>query len=1276
METNGFKSIQFNEDGEELLYSDIYNKAQEEAERAHINPSYADEIDWSMIGRTFTPEQAAVNAANPDWSQTGSMNEAAKMRVREGQIEQNGMGYIEALGITSNTFGMDLFHGDLTDSNPPLKGYELTIPDAIQDYQDSGLAVEIGALQKAITDGDIRSPEDWEDWKERHALYKDAMDTLSLHNGFTNFFAAIPFAVLDPVNIPEGIVMALTGGASLTTRLGIGAVTGAATGYASEKLIQQKAAQYDTDAVMFSTSIGFAFGSALNGAFGKRTDVIDPDAPNAPPTSSHPEGASYTVTDGTVYTPDAAPYVPLTEREVAEVSELAKLKRSTKEVKELKGIKKGKEYDLKVAKEKLAGLDKALEEVDVPPVPKAPVGKRTAQKKAQKASKEQEGVARAKSVAARQEAVDSIDLIEAELAGIEKVTIENNRARAAEASLSRDATERDKRYAATKEQGKGSTKTVGGILDAALEKAGKLSDEELGVASPDGTSTTKRWVNGERVDVVTSANVIRDETDHIDMTPEDRAALAEDIGLGTHSDRQAEEVFVDELNEAGVTDPFTADTDLDDIPTSNRYSITLLTNLTKSSLNAVRWVGHSVDTLVSSASGYVHKGATLKEVRRKLSGSAGTLGKDINLAQQELGYGFWARGKQFKQFMLDLETQYRLYVNEKELTDIRFEDIINKRAEYDKLKKELMEKAGIDVIDDHLLRAWNFDKLIGTPDTILHPLFTNAIISKAELKLGRVLDDIELLKAQQDAIEQVSRLKRITSRNAGTTSLGKRHIIDLDESVVDEYLMSNVHSIISSDVQNLSGRIATGTVFGFVDDVGKTKFLKDVRAKADIEIAERNLDEAARNKELLKLDKQLKNIDLVIKHVWETAMQPHSPNGIANNIKTFMSDLSTGVLAPGFGTVSAASEIAEVFGSGSLAAVFKAGGRSLREGLNQIKRLPASEEYYRFISTMVDAHHGYSGSSVGRFVNDAGDVPQANKGFILKSTEAFRNFGIRVGGVADVADTYKVTSAIASIDNVLNLDVTTLSKRQLRQFNTAKYSLDDIIELQAFNRANPLERLDEAGKFKHYALWDLPEDILLKFSNYVANRADHAIINGDKIHMPTPFSANDPLTVLLSQFLSFPAQAQESLLNKNINQGDIRTGVGVVFSAATLATMLVTKEEMEVKLGYRREDKRRYDVFDGNEEGYANLALDVFSKIGMTSSVSYLMGQYEATVGEYSGSKSAFTAYGGFNASKLESMFKLLRDRDQTALSEAMKLNFAMGYSTAVGKAVTHELNQ
>ncbi len=1230
-------------------FVELQDKGVEAAQKAFTDFDFDREYEWENTPFYNAPSTTASTVRSS--GKFISMNEGAAKRVREKRIEQNGMSYTTALAITTNTQGMNVFYPELMEENEPVKGYEADVNDVIAEYQQSGLTVDVGALTVAINSGDIQSPEDLEDWKKKHALFNDAQDTRSLHNGFIDFFAAAPFGILDPINIPEMGVIALTGGTSIIPRIAIGAVGGVITALGAESTIQDKTAQNDSDAIMFSVGLSLVVGGGVAGVWGKKKPQVR--NPGDAPTSTFPEGAVYDVTDGTTFTPDAAPYVPLTEREVAEVSELAKLKRSTKEVKELKGIKKGKEYDLKVAKEKLAGLDKALEEVDVPPVPKAPVGKRTAQKKAQKASKEQEGVARAKSVAARQEAVDSIDLIEAELAGIEKVTIENNRARAAEASLSRDATERDKRYAATKEQA--------GKPEQGVDVAGSSGTRT--VTTAEGSSETTGTVRGA------------DETDHIDMTPEDRAALAEDIGLGTHSDRQAEEVFVDELNEAGVTDPFTADADLDDIPTSNKYSLTLLTNLTKSDLNVVRWFGHSVDTLVSSASGYVHKGATLKEIRRKLSGAAGTLGKDVNAAQQALGYGFWARGKEFKRFMQDLEAQYRLHVNGKALTKPDFEDIISKRAEYDVLKKEMLEKAGVDALDDHILRAWDFDKIIGTPRGVLKIDFTNAIVSKRELKLGRALDDTELLKAGEDALVQIERLTRITSRNAGTTSLGSRHIIDLDESVVNDYLMSNVHSILASDRQNLSGRIATGQLFGFVDDVGKTKFLAGVRKKGDKEIADRNLDEAARNKALTKLDKQLVDMDLTLKHVWETAMTPNKPNGIANTIKTFMSDLSTGTLAPGFGAISAGSEIAEVFGSGSMAAVFRAGGRSLKEGLNQIQRLPADDKYYRFVSTIVDAHHGYSGSSVGRFVNDAGDVSQSSKGFVLKATEAYRNFGIRVGGVADVADIYKVSSAIASIDNVLTVDVTRLGKRELREFNTAKYSVDDIIELQEWNRNNPLERFDEAGKFKHYALWDLPEEILLKFSNYVANRADHAIISGDKIHMPTPFSANDPMTVLLTQFLSFPAQAQESLLNKGFNQGGIRTGVGVTFSAGTIGALLVTQEELGVKLGYIEEHKRRYNVFDGDEVSWANLAADVLSKIGSLASLSYLGGMYETTFGDHY-SRSAIASYGGYNAQKIESLFRAFIDKDTTAVRQVLKQNFAMGYSTVVGKGVLQALSE
>jgi hypothetical protein len=387
-------------------------------------------------------------------------------------------------------------------------------------------------------------------------------------------------------------------------------------------------------------------------------------------------------------------------------------------------------------------------------------------------------------------------------------------------------------------------------------------------------------------------------------------------------------------------------------------------------------------------------------------------------------------------------------------------------------------------------------------------------------------------------------------------------------------------------------------------------------------------------------------------------------------IKEFMNKTTVAILGSGFGTVAATSEISSVFSRGSLSAVMRSLGSTLPELRAQIQRLPASEEYYRYITTMVDAHTGYSHSLATRFIAEGGEVDVSRRGFFLQAADTLSSAALRLGGLDIATDSYRIASAMANIDTILTKDLSNMSASFRKQLETAKLSVADVVELQRYTERITVR--DERGNFVRYALWELPDELLAKFSNYVANTAEHDIIAGNRLHMPTPFSNNDPLVNIFTQFLGFPAQAHESLLIKGMSQGDARAAVGVLIGVSTISTMLLVKEELEVKLGIRKEWRRRYT---SDAEGWGNLSIDVFSKIGVTGSLSFVSGLGTNTWGRYADS-SVLSAYGGYNAERFESIFGAFQSGTEDSLTNAMKINMGIGRTTMLGKIAIHALEE
>lgn len=193
---------------------------------------------------------------------------AAQASQREQELEQQGLGNFEALVNITHPSGLKF-------NNPEL--YETTFEEEFDAYglTQEEVGVPWATYMNEADEGRLNSREDIKRMQDRYQLMKDSYERTSYENALGNMVLSLPIEALNPANIPEIMVLAMSGGQSLLPRLLTGAASGAFSGYAGEKLVQEQTGYIDYEAREIATYWGAALGGGMNTAFGIRRNRFE-----------------------------------------------------------------------------------------------------------------------------------------------------------------------------------------------------------------------------------------------------------------------------------------------------------------------------------------------------------------------------------------------------------------------------------------------------------------------------------------------------------------------------------------------------------------------------------------------------------------------------------------------------------------------------------------------------------------------------------------------------------------------------------------------------------------------------------------------------------------------------------------------------------------------------------------------------------------------------------------------------------------------------------------
>lgn len=193
---------------------------------------------------------------------------AAVAAQREQELEKQGLGNFEALVNITHPSGLKF-------NNPEL--YETTTEEDFDTYglTQEQVGVPWSTYMNEADEGRVRSMEDVKLMQQRYKIMKDSYERTSYENALGNMLLSLPIEALNPANIPEMFVIAMSGGQSLLPRLVTGAASGAFSARLGETQVQEATGFIDYEARDLATYWGAALGGGMNSALGLRRNRFE-----------------------------------------------------------------------------------------------------------------------------------------------------------------------------------------------------------------------------------------------------------------------------------------------------------------------------------------------------------------------------------------------------------------------------------------------------------------------------------------------------------------------------------------------------------------------------------------------------------------------------------------------------------------------------------------------------------------------------------------------------------------------------------------------------------------------------------------------------------------------------------------------------------------------------------------------------------------------------------------------------------------------------------------
>ena len=483
----------------------------------------------------------------------------------------------------------------------------------------------------------------------------------------------------------------------------------------------------------------------------------------------------------------------------------------------------------------------------------------------------------------------------------------------------------------------------------------------------------------------------------------------------------------------------------------------------------------------------------------------------------------------------------------------------------------------------------------------------------------------------------------------GHTNSLKRRSLDLNEADVLNLLNRNAGDVLSKMSYRVSGRVGTHKALGFHTEEELGEIAK--------QLAQRVLDETGDAKHAKQMAEYFERN---VKLLWGTQMKSDLP-AWGQMMKKGVMDLNFATIGGGFAATAAMGELALPIAM----AGFRVGMRAIKQSLKDFKVIYKEEQSLNAAMAKIQlAVHGFdktNHSLVSRVANDLEEGYMQTSWLnekLSKATEFVSNTlplstvttaARNAIGLSFLDDLFYNPKLIKSLEQ---WEKTGVMDADLRKLTRLQFDVTKLREIQA--------KRDEVftweggargkGDLLDYDLTKLGEENRAMIDRGLSNASDLNVLMGNKQHLPVWWSNpnNYPLH-LMTQFMSYPLHAYESLLLRGWNERNAAMVVGIVTSALFAGIITMGKEELKIQTGMMSEADRKFDL--NTTEGFQNLTVRMLNTSSFLAPMSLALNTMsQAFTGESLGSDyragHIMQSFGGPTINRINDIAKALHAVD------------------------------
>jgi hypothetical protein len=1144
--------------------------------------------------------------------------------MRQLAIEQRNMGLWEAT-VTTNMSGVGWGGQEAFIGQAYKQSTEHDTTWSIEQEDPTKDGVNFFALSRDLDSGRVRNHESYLQMVERSNHYRDATNRISETNWATSMLYAFPAQFFDPINAPEFALGFMTGGWGFAARVATGAVAVGGTAYVQESIIQDKTSTHDEETKRNSALFGALLGSVFYGFAGagvrnKHVDVTE-IADSVPSSGSTipPVGAEYAVGDMGAGGVKAI---------IVKADDSRIIKGENSNV--------VKEYD--------DGTLAILGEIEAKDVPS--MGSRFAWSLHGRMMKSKSDTMRALGAALDiSGAMGTRTLVSNDTMSFVADKVKNK--------LFQSVGKLRSEWVDTFQAGKMDEDTFwsevyvqyasyknNGVVDKKWDKSIVIVDDII-------TSMGKEMqAAGLDVKEVFDINRMYNIDKITDMDSEELIELLSK-GLSSHESRRGMEGLDAIATEIGGLRK--AVSDLKKASVRDEDAITVAqANLDKAEAGRAEAIQKVIKPLTDKRKVLQKKRAVVKaELKKKFKAD---FDKEVELHNADIDNVLEGADLTIAQVFSLLRSSPVEFVAQLTSTLTKLKGaplasakrVLGRYSNGESLADIFKKRSLFKTIDLKSAAGKNLMK------SFTDNLKTNDSWMKADKAVldSKKAENAAFREGEQGSIREqaisMANTLRAEGRSGDFSGVRSRNI---NTAAIKELLITDMRDMVAMMARDQSGTIALGKVYGIKAD-GLTDYLKAQKAAVTDELEASGM---VRSRAKKQADKEIKLLEKGIKLRLNTQLTPKDPNSFWQGFKVFNQSMNMSTLGGGMSSTALQSEIGVVIARGSMGNALKHVGLSFGEFRNLITKMPPSTDVLRQIQLMTGAFDVFNGTASARAI-DGHDV-FLGTGVAAKAVRTAQGAAEGVAkwtGLSTITSAYRMALGSTVLEDLFfnTKLVTSLSKHNESAYTRLQVDVKQIHKLQS--KASEVFELDSKGGIVSMDLSKLNDPALENMVHRALNNVSHLdILKGDKMHLPEMFSNGDNVLLpLLTQFLSYPMQAYESLLIRGASEFDARIAAGISASVAFSSFLGLAKEEMEVKMGVLDNEARRYG-FD--TAGLGQLAINATNKGAITSPISsllnYITGGFTGgRLGSDWQSDHFMEIFGGPTASRMQSLYASLND--------------------------------